>query len=60
MPAATTHVEMAKDVLRTSPEIAKLVKNRQMFFLGSQGPDLLFFNRASILPGSIWKYDACT
>ena len=30
MPAATTHVEMAKDVLRTSPEIAKLVKNRQM------------------------------
>lgn len=56
MPAATTHVEMAKDVLRTSPEIAKLVKNRQMFFLGSQGPDLLFFNRASILPGSTKKY----
>ncbi len=56
MPAATTHVEMAKDVLRTSPTIESLVTNKQMFYLGSQGPDLLFFNRASILPGSTKKY----
>lgn len=56
MPAATTHVEMAKDVLRTTPELLKEVQNPQMFFLGSQGPDLLFFNRASILPGSTKKY----
>ncbi len=56
MPAATTHVEMAKDVLRTSSTISKMVTNQQMFYLGSQGPDLLFFNRASILPGSTKKY----
>ena len=56
MPAATTHVEMAKDVLRTSSTIQSLVTNKQMFYLGSQGPDLLFFNRASILPGTTKKY----
>lgn len=56
MPAATTHVEMAKDVLRTTPELTKSIKNPQMYFLGSQGPDLLFFNRASILPGTTKPY----
>lgn len=56
MPAATTHVEMAKDVLRTTPELEYVISNKQMFFLGSQGPDLLFFNRASILPGTTKKY----
>lgn len=56
MPAATTHVLMAKDVLRCAPNIAKQVTNKQMFYLGSQGPDLLFFNRASIFPGSTKKY----
>lgn len=56
MPAATTHVEMAKDVLRTAPYLETLITDKQMFYLGSQGPDLLFFNRASILPGSTKKY----
>lgn len=56
MPAATTHVEMAKDVLRTTPELEYVISNKQMFFLGSQGPDLLFFNRASILPGTTKPY----
>lgn len=56
MPAATTHVEMAKDVLRTAPYLESMITDKQMFYLGSQGPDLLFFNRASILPGSTKKY----
>ena len=56
MPAATTHVEMAKDVLRTAPYLQAMITDQQMFYLGSQGPDLLFFNRASILPGSTKKY----
>lgn len=56
MPAATTHVEMAKDVLRTAPYLQERIENKSMFYLGSQGPDMLFFSRASILPGSLKKY----
>ena len=57
MPAATTHVEFAKDVYRTMDEDLKLrVCNKQMFWLGSQGPDMLFFSKASVLPGSLHKY----
>lgn len=56
MPAATTHVEMAKDVLRTAPYLHEMIENKSMFFLGSQGPDMLFFSRASVLPGSLKKY----
>jgi hypothetical protein len=57
MPAATTHVEFAKDVynLLSSSEKGKIT-NRQMFYLGSQGPDLFFFSRASVLPGSLKHY----
>lgn len=56
MPAATTHVEFAKDVLRTYPQFKHEITNKQMFWLGSQGPDMLFFSRASFLPGSLHKY----
>lgn len=57
MPAATTHVEFARDVYRTLDEdLKKRIANRQMFWLGSQGPDMLFFSRASVLPGSLHKY----
>lgn len=57
MPAATTHVEFAKDVYRTLDEdLKKRIANKQMFWLGSQGPDMLFFSRASVLPGSLHKY----
>ena len=57
MPAATTHVEFAKDVLRTIDETEKKrITNTSMFWLGSQGPDMLFFHRASVLPGSLHKY----
>ena len=57
MPAATTHVEFAKDVLRSmDEEHASMITNKGMFYLGSQGPDMLFFSRASLLPGSLKKY----
>ncbi|MDD6259264.1 MAG: zinc dependent phospholipase C family protein [Erysipelotrichaceae bacterium] len=56
MPAATTHVEFAKDVLRTFPALKKRIRNMRMFWLGSQGPDMLFFSHASALPGSLHKY----
>ena len=56
MPAATTHVAFAKDVYRLNTDVQSKVKNMPMYLLGSQGPDLLFFSRASILPGSLKKY----
>lgn len=57
MPAATTHVEFAKDVLSLlDRETASKITNRNAYFLGSQGPDFLFFSRASVLPGSLKKY----
>ena len=57
MPAATTHVEFAKDVYKNlDPEIQAQITNPNMFFLGSQGPDVLLFSRLSLLPGSLNKY----
>lgn len=57
MPAATTHVEFAKDVLSTLPQDKqKKIKNLGMFYLGSQGPDLFFFSHYSYLPGTLKKY----
>lgn len=56
MPAATTHVEFAKEILRKYPQYAEKIHNRQMFYLGSQGPDMLFFSHASVFPGSLHKY----
>ena len=57
MPAATTHAEFARNVLNHLPEdIRKKITSLPMFYLGSQGPDLLFFSRFMILPGSLGKY----
>ena len=57
MPAATTHVEFSKDVYRLlDEETKKKITNMNMFYLGSNGPDFLFFSHASILPGSLKKY----
>ena len=57
MPAATTHVEFARDVYAHLPEETKAkITSLPMFYLGSQGPDMLFFSRASLLPGSLKKY----
>ncbi len=56
MPAATTHVEFAKDVSRFLQKNGVSIPNKKMFWLGSQGPDILFFSRISILPGSLHRY----
>jgi len=56
MPAATTHIEFVKDVYRLTPEIRNKITNMHMFYLGSQGPDLLFFSNMSVLPYSLHKY----
>lgn len=54
MPAATTHVEFAKDVYLNLPaSLQKEVTNLPMFLVGSQGPDLLFFSGFSVLPSSM-------
>ena len=57
MPAATTHVIFSDDVLKQLPENTKKeIRSLPMFHLGSQGPDMLFFSRGSVLPGSLKKY----
>ena len=57
MPAATTHVEFARDVFNALPkELQDQVTNMQLYFLGSQGPDFFFFSRLMALPGSLKKY----
>jgi len=54
MPAATTHVEFARDVFNALPaEMQRSITDLPMYFLGSQGPDLFFFHRFSVLPGSL-------
>ncbi len=54
MPAATTHVIFALDVLESLPNpIKKEITNKQMFQMGSQGPDMLFFSNFSVLPGTL-------
>jgi hypothetical protein len=56
MPAATTHVEFAKDLLRIDQAQRSHIADLPMYYLGSQGPDMLFFSHASVLPGSLHKY----
>ncbi len=57
MPAATTHVEFSKDVYKQLPAVLRhSITNKHMYWLGSQGPDMLFFSRGSVLPGSLKKY----
>lgn len=54
MPAATTHIEFARDVYRILPaDFKNEITNMPMYYLGSQGPDVFFFSRASVLPGSL-------
>ena len=54
MPAATTHVEFAKDVyLHLPAPLQKQITDLPMFLVGSQGPDLLFFSGFSVLPSSM-------
>lgn len=56
MPAATTHYEFSKDVyLSLDAKHADMITNLNMFYLGSQGPDLFFFNEAGITSKSLKK-----
>ena len=53
MPAATTHSEFAKDVYHSlNNNDQDLITDFNLFLVGAQGPDLLFFNGFSILPGT--------
>ncbi|MEE3486781.1 MAG: zinc dependent phospholipase C family protein [Bulleidia sp.] len=54
MPAATTHVEFARDVYYALPcEVRLSIHSMNLYFLGSQGPDFLFYHRFSALPGTL-------
>ena len=45
MPAATTHVLSALDILEKLPkEVKNKIQNINMFCIGAQGPDLFFFH----------------
>lgn len=50
MPAATTHIECAKDIYERLP-LGKqaIITNKNMFYLGSQGPDLFFFYKYGVM-----------
>ncbi len=57
MPAATTHTEFARKVYNSLPfSIQQEITDPHAYFLGSQGPDYMFFSRAYVLPGSLSKY----
>ncbi len=57
MPAATTHIEFARDLYNRLPAgFQTAITDMPMFFLGSQGPDMLFYSRASVLPGTLRPY----
>lgn len=57
MPAATTHAEFAAKVYSLLKEdIRKRITSLPMYYLGSQGPDILFFSRYMFLPGSLGDY----
>ena len=56
MPAATTHIEFARDVLDILPaEERKRITNLPMYYLGSQGPDFFFFSNYVVLPGTLYR-----
>ena len=57
MPAAATHVEFGKDFLDALPKHYKnSIKDYPMFWIGTQGPDILYFHHMSFLPGALHKY----
>lgn len=54
MPAASTHVEFARDVYNHLPQEIRLsIHSMNLYFLGSQGPDFLFYHRFGSLPGTL-------
>lgn len=56
MPAASTHVDFAKDVYDVLTVTSQLnISDLPLFYLGSQGPDLFFFSKWGALPGTLYK-----
>ena len=56
MPAAATHVEFGKDILNALPaKLRNKITDMPMFFIGTQGPDILYFSHMSVMPGSLHK-----
>ncbi len=53
MPAASTHVLFAEDLLETVPGLKERIERPNLYYIGAQGPDVLFFSRYSFLPGSL-------
>ena len=57
MPAAATHIEFGKDFLDAIPKrMRKQITDLPMFWMGTQGPDILYFHHMSFLPGALHKY----
>lgn len=57
MPAAATHVEFGRDILNALPaSMRRRITDLPMFWIGTQGPDILFFSHMSVMPGSLHRY----
>lgn len=57
MPAAATHIEFGKDFLDAIPKrMRQQITDLPMFWMGTQGPDILYFHHMSFLPGALHKY----
>lgn len=57
MPAAATHIEFGRDILNALPaSMRSRITDLSMFWIGTQGPDILFFSHMSVMPGSLHKY----
>lgn len=57
MPSAYTHIQFAKDLTAFMPrQDRERIRNMPMFWLGTQGPDILFFSHMSVMPGSLHPY----
>ena len=53
MPSATTHILFARELLSRLPELKKAVDRPNLYCIGSQGPDVMFFSHYSFLPDSL-------
>lgn len=55
MPAASTHVLYAKELMERLPELGSRIDRPNLYCIGSQGPDVMFFSHYSFLPNSLHK-----
>lgn len=57
MPAATTHYLFAKDAYKLLAEnIKEKITNINMYYLGSQGPDIFFYHKGGKFKGTLTKF----